>query len=289
MSPRAFVKAAAGTVLPTVNRLWVVLGIQIRDARVARRWSVATLADKAGVSRSAVYLLEAGGSATLETPVRVAAALGLRLQVQLTDPRRRGEHPTRPADLVHSAMGEFEAGHLGALKFPVGIDEPYQHYQFAGRADVVAWDLESRSLLHIENRTRFPDLQESAGSFNAKRAYLGAALGERLGVRRWSSQTHVMAALWSAEVLHSLRLRPESFRSLCPDPADAFSAWWAGEPPESGITSALIVLDPLAARRQRPYIGLADALDGARPRQRGYADFALCMNSVAGGGFPETE
>lgn len=274
MSPRAFVKPATGAVLPTINRLWVGLGIQIRDARLARRWSVATLAEKAGVSRSAVYLVEAGKSASMEMPVRLAAALGWRLDLQLIDPRHRGEPPIRSADPVHSAMGEFEAGHLRASGFPVGIDEPYQHYQFAGRADVVAWDLERRSLLHIENRTRFPDFQESAGSFNAKRAYLGVALGERLGVRRWSSETHVMAALWSAEVLHSLRLRPESFRSLCPDPADAFSAWWAGKAPKSGATSAMVVLDPLAVGRQRGYTDLADALGVARPRHRGYADAA---------------
>ena len=157
-------------------------------------------------------------------------------------------------------MGEFEAGHLVPYGFIVGIDEPYQHYQFAGRGDVVAWDLAARALLHIENRTRFPDLQETAGTFNAKRAYLGAALAQRLGIRGWSSETHVIAALWSAEVLHALRLRPASFRSLCPDPADAFAAWWAGKPPIRGATSSLVVLDPLATGRQELYVGLDRAL-----------------------------
>ena len=54
-------------------------------------------------------------------------------------------------------MGEYEASHLRALGFKVGIDEPYQHYQFAGRADLVAWDVDARAFLHIENGTRFPD------------------------------------------------------------------------------------------------------------------------------------
>jgi hypothetical protein len=39
----------------------------------------------------------------------------------------------------------------------------------------------------IENRTRFPDFGETAGAFNAKRAYLGAALAERVGISRWAS------------------------------------------------------------------------------------------------------
>ena len=165
--------------------------------------------------------------------------------------------------------------------FLVGVDEPYQHYQFAGRADVLAWDLEAAALLHIENRTRFPNLQEMAGSFNAKRAYLGRAIAERLGVRRWASETHVIAALWSAEVLHALRLRTETFRSICPHTADAFKGWWQDARPRSGITATLIVVDPAAAGQQRQFIGL-DAALSARPRYRDYADAAARLMGAAG-------
>ena len=175
-------------------------------------------------------------------------------------------------------MGELEARHLRDLDFGVGIDEPYQHYQFAGRADVTAWDRERRALLHIENRTRFPDLQEVAGAYNAKRAYLAVSLGERLGVRHWESQTHAIAALWSAEVLHAIRLRPDTFRSVCPDPPDPFSRWWAGTPPAHGVTSTLVILDPLASPRQRTFVGLADARM-VRPRYRGYAEVAVALMS----------
>ena len=179
-------------------------------------------------------------------------------------------------------MGEFEAAHLRRLGFSVGIDEPYQHYQFAGRADLVAWTAQpAAALLHIENRTRFPDFQDMAGAYNAKRAYLGEALAARLGVGSWTSETHVIAALWSSEVLHALRLRGESFRSLCPDPVDALDKWWSGNPPPRGTTSTLIVLDPAAAGRQRTHISLNEALT-ARPRHRGYADAAArAATSVA--------
>ncbi len=220
-----------------------------------------------------IYDAEAGRATSVEAAVRLALALGLTLESELVDPRRRETRPSLSVDAVHSAMGEFEARRLRGLGFPVGLDEPYQHYQFAGSADLVAWDLARRALLHIENRTRFPDLQATAGSYNAKRAYLANALGERLGVRRWASQTHVLAGLWSSEVLHVLRLRTETFRALCPDDPGATQAWWAGVPPSSGSSSTLIVLDPLAHGRQRPFIGLAEALD-ARSRSRGYADAA---------------
>lgn len=242
------------------------------------------LAAKAVVSEATAYLVEAGESSSVETVVRLANALGLKLDVELVDPRKRVDRAIRAADPVHSFMGEFEASHLRPLSYVVGIDEPYQHYQFAGRADVVAWDPGARALLHLENRTRFPDIQEMAGSFNSKRAYLGGTLAGRLGIGRWASEAHVIVALWSAKVLHALRLRPESFRSICPDPADAFESWWSGRPPSVGLSSTLVLLDPLAVARQRRFIGLEEAITGAKPRHRGYADVVAKLPSLAEAG-----
>jgi len=256
------------------DRIWLAFGLQIRDARLQKAWSIRDLATRAGVSIGMTYRVEAGQSASTDTAARLAAALGRRVELVLVDPRRREARPNLAADVVHSAMGEFEAAHLRKLGFPVGIDEPYQHYQFAGRADVLAWDLGERALLHLENRTQFPNLQEAAGSWNAKRAYLADSLAKRLRPRGgWRTVTHVMVALWSSEVLHALRLRTETFRSLCPDPAVAFEAWWSGGAIDTGHTSSLIVLDPLATVRQRTWLGMEDALS-VRPRVHSYADAA---------------
>lgn len=213
---------------------------------------------------------------SLETYAALAGALDLRLEVDLTDPRLRNRaQAPRDRDFVHAAMGEFEAARFRGTGFTVAIDEPYQHYQLAGRADVLAWDLDLRALLHIENRTRFPDIQAAAGSWNAKKAYLPAVVAQRLGIRGWGSITHVMACLWSAEVLHTVRLRRETFRSLCPDEPGPFDEWWSGQPAKQGVSSALVVLDPMAQGRQRPFVDLGAALDLAtRPRFRGYADAA---------------
>lgn len=240
-----------------------------------------SLAERAGVSRGSVHLLEAGRPVSVEIAVRLGAALGMRLDFELIDPRRHTVAAGRNADPVHSLMGEFEAGRLRQFGFRVGIDEPYQHYQFAGRADVIAWDPHRATLLHLENRTRFPDFQDAAGSFNSKRAYLGQALAERAGIRRWASETHVLVAVWSAEVLHSIRLRPESFRSLCPDPRDAFAAWWSGQAPPGGVSSSLVLMDPLSSGRQRGFVGLEEAIASAKPRHRGYADIVSKMAEVS--------
>jgi len=156
----------------------------------------------------------------------------------------------------------------------IAVDEPFQHYQFAGRADLLAWDREN--LLHIENRTRFPNIGEAAGAYNAKRLYLAGALADRidLGPRGWRSVTHVMACLWSAEVLHVLRLRRASCAALCPHPADGLAAWLRGDAPQEGVTSSLVVLDPLVPfGSRRRTIALA-AHPRLEPRYRGYADAA---------------
>jgi hypothetical protein len=181
-------------------------------------------------------------------------------------------------------MGEIEAAHLRGVGYDVSLDEPYQHYQFAGRADVVAWSVEHAALLHIENRTRFPDIQDSFGSFNAKRRYLAGEIGARAGVDRWRSETHVVVALWSAEVLRSLRAHAASFGSVCPDALEAFEEWWIGCPPAAGRRSILVVFDPMTGRRsdRRRWVGLAE-VPGLRPRYRDYAGAAAELRRVGAG------
>jgi hypothetical protein len=85
-------------------------------------------------------------------------------------------------------------------------------------------------------------------------------------------------ALWSAEVLHSLRLRTASFRAACPDPVRPFLRWWAGDPP-SANASTFVLLDPIQRPRHRQAIGLDEALR-AEPRYRGYAEALEAMRRI---------
>jgi transcriptional regulator with XRE-family HTH domain len=260
-----------------------IAGQAARDERTRRRLTIRDCAERAGVSAALVQKLESGGSVSLEAYARVATALDLRAELILGNSRRPPS--LRATDPVHSAMGELEAGHLRKSGFHVAIDEPYQHFQFAGRADVVAWDLDRRALPHLENRTRFPDIQDALGSYGAKRAYLPKVLADRLQISRggWRVVTHAIVALWSGEVLHTLRMRAETFRSACPDPADAFETWWNGEVPMGERpTSTLVVFDPAPGRRRATFAGLA-ALSTVRPRYRGYADAADRVGAALGG------
>jgi transcriptional regulator with XRE-family HTH domain len=258
----------------------VEAGAAIRERRLQRRMSLRTLSALTGLTATTLQRMEAGHPASLEGYARVAIALGLRPDLDLTDPRRPAEK--RQADAVHSWMGDVEAGWLLAVGRPSSIDEPYQHFQFAGRADVLSVWPEECALLHIENRTRFPDLQEAAGSYNTKRSYLARVIADRLGLRGgFRAVTHVMACLWSAEVLHILRMRTATMRSICPDGPGALEAWLRGQPPPSGTSSSLIVMDPLDRPRSRRWIDLDTALR-VEPRYRGYADAVAAMPSAHG-------
>jgi len=256
------------------------LGRAARAERERRRMTVRDVAAASGLSFAAVHAVETGRVASLSTYVRLARALHLKPEFSLEDPRRRTSK-SRDEDPVHAAMGEMEAARLRGLGFEVRLDEPFQHYHFAGRGDVIAWSLERLAFLHIENRTRFPNLQEAFGAFSTKREYMAAEIAGRVGVRRWRSETHVMAMLWSAEVLRTVRQHRASFQSIDSDGADVFGLWWSGGMPEPGRLATAVLLDPQLSRRRDAtlWTGIAD-LPVIRPRYRGYADALAELQSA---------
>jgi transcriptional regulator with XRE-family HTH domain len=258
------------------------LGRQMRDERHRRGLTMRGLSEASGVGRSTIADLEGGAPASLETYLSLAHALRLRPEFGFVDARRRSMAGAT-ADIVHAAMGEAQAAHLRGLGYEVGLDEPYQHFQFAGRADVVAWTAEPAALLHIENKTRLDDVQATFGAFNAKRRYLGTELATAHGVERWRSETHVLALLWSREVADAVRRARASFAAVCSDAALAFEQWWSGEPPGEGRRSILVSFDPLSGRRsdRRRWAGLAET-DSVRPRYRDYADAAAAVRRGRG-------
>jgi len=71
-------------IFPSERKLLAEYGERLRLARLRRKWAVATVAGRAGVSRTTVYHVEAGdASVTLGTYMRVMAVLGLQGSVAL--------------------------------------------------------------------------------------------------------------------------------------------------------------------------------------------------------------
>jgi transcriptional regulator with XRE-family HTH domain len=276
MSARRLDSGISPAAKAALVRMAVEAGAAIRTERLSRGLTLREVADRAGLAVSTLHRLEAEEVSTLESYARFGAALSARPELQFTTGRPdRLVRRRKDEDLVHAAMGEHEARHLRGIGFHVSIDEPYQHYRFAGRADVVAWDTARRAMLHLENRTQFPNLQEAAGAFNGKRAYLPAILAERLSIRNgWLSVTHAIVALWSSEVLHVTRLRASTLAALCPDDLAPFDQWWHREPLARGAASVFVLFDPAASvGRRRRYVGL-DLAPRVEPRYRDYASAA---------------
>ena len=248
--------------------------MRIRNARLDRRWTLRQLAERSELSVAFIHAVEHGAEASLASYAAIAAAVGLRPSLELIDPRHR-RSPSRAEDPVHAAMGDVIAARLLAAGLHVSLDEPFQHFQFAGRADLLAWDAERTALLHVENRTRFPNIGETFGSYNAKRRYMPSVIAERLGVRGgFRVVTNVIVALWASEVLHVVRRHRPSFSAICPHGPEQFAAWWSGQPPAVGVVSSSIILfDPVDGGRadRRRFVGLEE-VPTVRPRYRGYAD-----------------
>ena len=120
---------AAGRALA---RMATHAGDGIRAERIRRRWSLAFLAGRAGISTSHLAQLEAGKPASLEAYARVMTALGLLPELMAIDPRARAPRGRQDEDLVHAAMGEVEARRLRSFGFGLAIDEPYQHLSVRG-------------------------------------------------------------------------------------------------------------------------------------------------------------
>ncbi len=159
---------------------------------------------------------------------------------------------------MHAAVVELLAARYAAQGRVVAADEPYQHYQFAGRADLAVVETAGPDLLHHEVKTAIPNVGELARAWNAKRRYLAAAIVERHGIRTgFRSVTHVLTVAWTADCLHVLWLREATIRSLGQDPSLSFAAWWDGGRPEAaGITSTVVVIDPMARPRARVWAPL---------------------------------
>jgi transcriptional regulator with XRE-family HTH domain len=272
MSPFRTVHPPTAAVVARVTAICAALGAEVRAERHRRRWTVERLATEAGVSRTLVYLVERGEPTTLETYARLGMALGLRLEASLLDPRSRSR-VGKAEDPVHAAIVEMLAARYSSQGRLVSADEPFQHYQFAGRADVTAIDEAGPDLIHHEVKTAIPNIGELAGTWNVKRQYLARVLAERRGLRGgFRSVTHVLTIAWTADCLRVLRLREATMHSLGPDGPDAFSRWWDGSRPDAGrVTAAVVILDPIDRPRAPAWMPM-HGLATVRPRYRDYAD-----------------
>jgi transcriptional regulator with XRE-family HTH domain len=145
------------------------LGAGIRYLRIKRGWRQVDLVQRAGVSQSMVSRVERGHLArvTVEAIRAVAAAVDMRVDLV---GRYRGGDLDRLLAAGHSALHESVARYLATVEgWRFASEVSFAFYADRGVIDLLAWHARTRSLLVIELKTEFVDMNELVGTLDRKR------------------------------------------------------------------------------------------------------------------------
>ena len=154
-------------------------GAAIRFLRIRRGWRQEDLAARAGVSQSTVSRMERGhlATVTLEVIRAVAAALDMRVDVI---GRWRGGDLDRLLGAGHSAMHESVARHLETRAgWRFASEVSFSNLGERGVIDLIAWHERTRSLVVIELKTEFVDMNELIGTLDRKQRNAAQIARER--------------------------------------------------------------------------------------------------------------
>jgi len=168
--------------------------IAMRALRTQRRWRQQDLGRRAGLSRDAVCRAERGrlDSLTVRSLTRLVAALDATLVLEI---RWQGADLDRLLDRVHAQLQDAVARRLLSAAWTVRPEVSFNHYGDRGRCDLVAWHPETRTMLIVEVKSRFGDLQETLGRLDVK-IRTGGVIARQL---QWPRPEQVVAALVLAE------------------------------------------------------------------------------------------
>ncbi len=272
MSPRSAQRPPSQRAAALANRIAVRFGERIQNRREERRWTLAVLAKAARLSIGLVHKIDAGQPGSIDSYARLATALGLDL-FDSGDQSRGSDDTHRDQDPVHAAMGEVEAKHLRRLGYVVRMDEPYQHFRFAGRADSWpgTWGAAPSCISRTERASRTSRTRSAVTTESA-----------RTSVACWPSVSGSPKGGAARRMRSSRSGHPRSFEAC----ACASNRSWpsvrtmsrssphGGQAnPAAGRHTTLVILDPVdfGRRDQASFIGLAD-LGRAEPRYTGYAE-----------------
>lgn len=169
------------------------VGRVLRSMREDRGLRQADVAKAAGVSQSAVSRAERGvlGDLRVGALERMAIALGGSLSIEIRSP---GGAASRLVDRVHAALVDRVVAALAGWE--VALEYTFNHFGERGSVDVLAWHAASRTLLIIEVKSAFTDLQAMLMSMSRKLRLVPDAVRRDRG---WDPDHvgHVIVALGS--------------------------------------------------------------------------------------------
>jgi transcriptional regulator with XRE-family HTH domain len=244
-----------------------------RDGRLALGMSQESLARKVGVARSYIAAIEVGGAnPTLEVVVRIVAALGFELDLQLRPPVIIGDR--RQHDLVHARCSGHVDRRLRAARFETAREVPIVDGRWRGWIDLLAFDWRTSTLLVIEIKTVIDDfgaIERQVGWYERVARRLARERGwAPRRVVTWllvlSSEQNEASLLRNRQILdRAFPVRAREMESLLEEPG---AAWPMGR----GIAG----IDP--GRHHRRWL-IRPRIDGGRTAPR-YLDYRDAVQSL---------
>jgi transcriptional regulator with XRE-family HTH domain len=155
------------------------VGAAFRAVRRRRGWRQQDVAERAGVSRPFVSLVERGhlDRVSLRTIRRIAAVLDIRIDLVA---RWRGGELDRLLGGRHSALAERVAAYLTGLPgWAVAPEVSFSIYGERGVIDILAFHEPTGTLLVIELKTAIVDVNELVGNADRKRRLAARVAAER--------------------------------------------------------------------------------------------------------------
>ena len=124
------------------------------------------VANDAGVSQGAVSRAERGaiGGMTVDSIERIVSSLGGSLFLDL---RFKGGAADRLLDRVHASLVDHVVGTLRD-EWEIVVEYTFNHFGDRGSVDVLAWHARTRTLLIVEVKSVFTDLQAMLASMSRK-------------------------------------------------------------------------------------------------------------------------
>jgi transcriptional regulator with XRE-family HTH domain len=252
----------------------VTLARACRDGRLALGMSQSALAAKIGLARSHVAAIERGrANPSLDVIVRLAAALGLELDLTLRSPVIIGDR--RQSDAVHARCSGYVDRRLRGAGWETAREVPLVDGRWRGWIDLLAFDPRTGTLIVIEIKTVIDDvgaLERQVGWYERMARVVARNRGwQPHRVVTWllvlASEQNEQAMTQNRDVLNrSFPIGAPAMQELLTDP---------GAPRPRG--RAIAMIDP--ARRRQVWL-VRPRIDGGRSNVP-YRDYRHAAASLA--------
>ncbi len=155
------------------------IGRGLRAIRIRTNLTQRAVAVRANVPRAAVASIERGDLARVRIEQLVAVSTALRADIDIVL-RWEGAELDRLLNAGHSAMHEVVVGILTTAGWQVVPERSFSFWGERGVVDVIAWHMETRSLLVVELKTEIVEVQRLIGTVDRYRR-LAPAIVRDLG------------------------------------------------------------------------------------------------------------